>query len=217
MMNYSNPELQLLQSIYQATEEGNSFASVSQRQLANSAGLSVGLTNILLKRFIERGWVKFLHIDGRKIKYALTPSGMEQIALRAVEYFARAERNSELYRKKIDFFIEGVVCEGYTAFLLVGLPELDFLFDYACIKHGLGFYKNIKAFMREIDENNLGWNELVVVCADNFENCREIQGDSADSIDIKQHLGIPNEVPLIRFSQILMNAGWRKENFEANG
>jgi len=99
-MNYSNPELQLLQSIYKATEEGDSYASVSQRQLASSAGLSIGLTNILLKRFIERGWVKFLHIDGKKIKYALTPSGMEEIAMRAVEYFARAERNTELYRKR---------------------------------------------------------------------------------------------------------------------
>ena len=202
-MNYSNPELQLLQSIYKVTDEGNSPALVSQRQLANSAGLSVGLTNALLKRFIERGWVKLLHIDGRKIKYALTPSGMEEIALRAVEYFTRAERNTELYRKKIDFFIEGIAHEGYEALLLVGLSELDFLFDYACLKHGIGFYKSVKLFMREIDENDLSWAELVVVCADNFEDSEEIKGDSTD---IKQYIGLPEEVPLIRFSQLLMNA-----------
>ena len=202
-MNYSNPELQLLQSIYKVTDEGNSPALVSQRQLANSAGLSVGLTNALLKRFIERGWVKLLHIDGRKIKYALTPSGMEEIALRAVEYFARAERNTELYRKKIDFFIEGIAHEGYEALLLVGLSELDFLFDYACLKHRIGFYKSVKLFMREIDENDSSWAELVVVCADNFEDSEEIKGDSTD---IKQYIGLPEEVPLIRFSQLLMNA-----------
>ncbi len=202
-MNYSNPELQLLQSIDRATEEGNSFASVSQRQLANSAGLSVGFTNILMKRFIERGWVKLLHIDGRKIKYALTPSGMEEIALRAVEYFARAERNTKLYREKIDFFIEGIVHEGYDALLLVGLSELDFLFDYICLKHGIGFYKSVKVFMREIDENNLSWAGLVVVCADNFEDNEEIKGYT---VDIKQYIGLPKEVPLVRFSQLLMNA-----------
>ena len=203
-MNYSNPELQLLQSIYRATEEGNSFASVSQRQLANSAGLSIGLTNILMKRFIERGWVKLLHIDGRKIKYALTPSGMEEIALRAVEYFARAERNIELYRKKIDFFIEGIAHEGYEALLLVGLSELDFLFDYACLKQGMGFYKNMKVFMREIDAHDLAWEGVVVVCSDNFEDDKDLQDDLPG--DIKQHLGLPKEVPLIRFSQLLMNA-----------
>ncbi len=210
-MNYSNPELQLLQSIYRATEEGNSFASVSQRQLANSAGLSVGLTNILMKRFIERGWVKLLHIDGRKIKYALTPSGMEEIALRALEYFARAERNTELYRKKIDYFIEGIAHDSYKALLLVGLSELDFLFDYACLKHKIGFYENIKVFIHEIDENDSSWEGLVVVCADNFEDSEEMKRE--EEADIKQYLGIPKEVPLIRFSQLLMNAVVKKSRF----
>ena len=208
-MNYSNPELQLLQSIYKVTDEGNSPALVSQRQLANSAGLSVGLTNALLKRFIERGWVKLLHIDGRKIKYALTPSGMEEIALRAVEYFARAERNTELYRKKIDFFIEGIAHEGYDALLLVGLSELDFLFDYACLKQGMGFYKNMKVFMRESDAHDLDWEGVVVVCADNFEDDKDLQDDLPG--DIKQHLGLPKEVPLIRFSQLFMNANVKKK------
>jgi len=99
-MSPDNPELQLLESIYSATEEGNSPALVSQRELATTSGLSLGLTNTLLKRFIERGWVKLLHVDGRKIKYALTPSGMEEIAVRTVDYFMRASRNASLYRKR---------------------------------------------------------------------------------------------------------------------
>jgi hypothetical protein len=57
--------------------------------------------------------------------------------------------------------------------------------------------------MREIDENDSSWAELVVVCADNFEDSEEIKGDSTD---IKQYIGLPEEVPLIRFSQLLMNA-----------
>jgi DNA-binding MarR family transcriptional regulator len=207
----SNPEFQLLQSIYKVTDEGNSPALVSQRQLANSAGLSVGLTNALLKRFIERGWVKLLHIDGRKIKYALTPSGMEEIALRALEYFARAERNTELYRKKIDIFIEGIVHEGYEALLLVGLSELDFLFDYACLRYKIGFYKNIKVFMREKDEQDSSWDGLVVVCADDFEDSEEMKRE--EEADIKQYLGIPKDVPLIKFSQLLMNALVKKSRF----
>jgi len=42
-----------------------------------------------------------------------------------------------------------------------------------------------------------------VVCADNFEDSEEMKGQVG--IDIKQHMGIPKEIPLIRFSQILMN------------
>ena len=69
---------------------------------------------------------------------------MEEIALRAVEYFARAERNTKLYREKIDFFIEGIVHEGYDACSWVGLSELDFLFDYVCLKHGIVSIKALK-------------------------------------------------------------------------
>jgi len=47
-MDNPHPELQLLESIYNLTEEGKRPALVSQRELANSAGLSLGLTNTLL-------------------------------------------------------------------------------------------------------------------------------------------------------------------------
>jgi len=204
-MNSSNPELQLLESIYTATEEGNSPALVSQRELANTAGLSLGLTNTLLKRFIERGWVKLLHVNGRKIKYALTPSGLEEIALRAVDYFARAAQNASLYRKKIDVFIESLARQGYEGVLLLGPAELDFSFDYACIKHGLRFYKSVKVCLQEIGAQHLTYEGLVAICADNIQAF--IRAESNLSEDIKRRIGLPQSVPLIKFSQILLNLG----------
>lgn len=199
-----NPELQLLESIYSVTEEGSSPALVSQRELANTAGVSLGLTNTLLKRFIERGWVKLLHVNGRKIKYALTPSGLEEIAVRTVDYFMRAAQNTSLYRKKIDAFIEAVGRRGYTSLLLLGPAELDFLFDYACIKHGIQFYKCCKASAQKIKGQHLRYDGLVAVYADNLQ---EYGGAEVDSIDaLKRYLGLPNSVPLIKFSQVLLNS-----------
>ena len=111
-MNNPNPELQLLESIYAVTGEGQRPALVSQRELANSAGLSLGLTNTLLKRFIERGWVKLMHVDGRKIMYGLTPMGMEEIAMRTLRYFARAVHNASLHRRRIDAFVDEIARRG---------------------------------------------------------------------------------------------------------
>lgn len=200
-MSPDNPELQLLESIYSATEEGNSPALVSQRELATTSGLSLGLTNTLLKRFIERGWVKLLHVNGRKIKYALTPSGMEEIAVRTVDYFMRASRNASLYRKKIDGFIESLGRSGYTGLLLLGPAELDFLFDYSCIKHGIQFYHCYKICAQKIRALHLRYEGLVAVYA---------EGSSAesDSVEgIKKRLGLPPSMPLIRVSQVLLNSG----------
>ena len=48
-----------------------------------------------------------------------------------------------------------------------------------------------------------------MVCADNFEDSEEMKGEV--QVDIRQHLGIPKEVPFIRFSQLLMNAVVEKD------
>lgn len=209
-MSPDNPELQLLESIYSATEEGNSPALVSQRELATTSGLSLGLTNTLLKRFIERGWVKLLHVDGRKIKYALTPSGVEEIAVRTVDYFMRASRNASLYRKKIDGFIESLGRSGYTGLLLLGPAELDFLFDYACMKHGIQFYHCYRVCAQKIRALHLRYEGLVAVYADSLQGYGGAEGSSAegDSVEgMKKRLGLPPSVPLIRVSQVLLNSG----------
>jgi DNA-binding MarR family transcriptional regulator len=198
-MNPNNPELQLLDSLYTAMEEGDNSTLNSQRALACTSGLSLGLTNALLKRFIDRGWVKLLHVRGSVIKYALTPSGVQQIAVRTVDFFARAMRNASLYRKKIDIFIEKVARRGYDAVLFLGPEELDFLFDYACLRHGLQFYKKAEPCLRVINAGRMEYENLVVICAN----------DDAGE-EVRSRAGMPRSVPLIRFSQILLNSAVEK-------
>ena len=206
--NTDNSELHLLESIYSAMEEENNHALDSQRALAQTAGLSLGLTNALLKRFIERGWVKLLHINEQKMKYALTPSGVQEIAIRTVEYFVRAARNSSLYRKKIDVFVEEMVRQSYGALLLLGPVELDFLFDYTCIKHGLRFFKNFRTCAQEVHTGRLTWAKLVVICADSIPGYLCVASDSNE--EMKQQIGLPAFVPIIKFSQILLNTDMEK-------
>jgi len=213
-MNNLNPELQLLESIYTVTEEGTHPALVSQRELANSAGLSLGMTNILLKRFMERGWIKLLHVDGRKIMYALTPTGMEEIAMRGLRFFARAIQNASLHRRKIDVFVKRIADRGYARLLLLGPAEIDFLVEYSCLKHGVQFFQNTKACLQETE--GLGTSSgagMVAICADERGGDevpvgREMEDEPELNLDaIKRRAGLPLSVPLIRFSQILMSGG----------
>jgi DNA-binding MarR family transcriptional regulator len=138
-VNTSDTELQLLETIYSKQDGGE---SQSQRTLAGAAGLSLGMTNALLKRFIERGWVKLMHISGRSLRYILTSDGMEEVLRRSLSYFTRAVRSASLYRDKIDAFVLKLSKEGFDILVLEGPAELDFLFDYSCERHGLIFVKN---------------------------------------------------------------------------
>ncbi len=138
-MSSSDSELQLLETIY-SKQDGS--AAISQRDLAGASGLSLGMTNALLRRFIERGWVKLTHISGRSLKYILTAAGAEEVLRRSLSYFTRAVRSASLYRDKIDDYVLGLSKAGFKTLVLEGPAELDFLFDYSCARHGLDFVKN---------------------------------------------------------------------------
>jgi len=138
-VNPSDTELQLLETIY--SKQGAPEV-LSQRDLAGASGLSLGMTNALIKRFIERGWIKLTHISGRSLKYILTSDGMEEVLRRSISFFTRAVRSASLYRDKIDAFVMGLAKAGFAAVVLEGPAELDFLFDYSCERHGLEFVKN---------------------------------------------------------------------------
>jgi len=193
----NNPEFELLESLYQSQQEtgedaASNEAPLSQRDLAARTGMSLGLTNTLIKRFIERGWVKLLHLNGRKVKYALTAEGMEEIAMRAVDYFARASQNASLYRQKIEAFVGHYSRFGYTGLLLLSPHELDFLFEYACMKYGLVFCKELDACP---DEFFMPDARCLVVCESNKASvsCEKLRQNLADS----------QSVVYCSFSQIL--------------
>jgi DNA-binding MarR family transcriptional regulator len=138
-MSPSDNELQLLETIY-SKQDGS--GAISQRDLAGASGLSLGMTNALLRRFVERGWVKLMHISSRSLKYILTTEGAEEVLRRSLSYFTRAVRSASLYRDRIDAYVLGLSKAGFRTLVLEGPAELDFLFDYSCARHGLDFIKN---------------------------------------------------------------------------
>jgi len=146
-MSPSDTELQLLETIY-SKQDGS--GAISQRDLAGASGLSLGMTNALLRRFVERGWVKLMHLSGRSLKYILTTEGAEEVLRRSLSYFTRAVRSASLYRDRIDAYVLGLSKAGFRTLVLEGPAELDFLFDYSCARHGLDFVKNPQRASRQV-------------------------------------------------------------------
>ncbi len=52
--------------------------SVSQRSLAKTLGIALGLTNLLLKRLVVRGLICLSRVQPHRVKYLLTPAGMAE-------------------------------------------------------------------------------------------------------------------------------------------
>lgn len=116
--------------------------SLKQRELADKAGISLGMTNAILKRLIEKGWLMTKRFNSRNISYEVSPAGMEEIFKRSYLYFKRTIDDIRLYKEKIEQLVSKAGEEGYKTVALIGKSDLDFLVEYACGKTGLAFKKS---------------------------------------------------------------------------
>ena len=65
-------ELFLMESLGEAER---AKVRITQRELASRSGLSLGMTNALLRRFAEKGWVKLTRLSAKSVHYALSRAG----------------------------------------------------------------------------------------------------------------------------------------------
>ncbi len=79
---------------------------LTQRELAQELGVSVGGLNYCLKALIDKGWVKMQNFSQSKNKfgyvYILTPTGMTEKATLASRFLKRKMSEYEALKAEID-------------------------------------------------------------------------------------------------------------------
>lgn len=60
---------------------------VSQRSLARELGIALGLTNLLVKRLVHKGWVRVIQIRANRVGYLITPTGIAEKTRMSRAYF----------------------------------------------------------------------------------------------------------------------------------
>ena len=134
--------------------------SLKQRELADKAGISLGMTNAILKRLIEKGWLITKRLNSRNISYVVSPAGLEEIFKKGYQHFKRTIDDVALYRVGIEQLISEAVAQGYKCVVLVGKSDLDFIIEYACGKAGVEF---------KIFEDNQVTDKVFVLYSEQYE------------------------------------------------
>jgi len=79
---------------------------ITQRELAQQLGISVGGLNYCLKALVEKGWVKIKNFAHSKNKfgyvYVLTPSGMAEKATLTGRFLQRKMNEYDALQQEID-------------------------------------------------------------------------------------------------------------------
>lgn len=121
-----NADIQYLSQLHKTLSQN---PDASQRELASSTNLSLGMTNALLKRYSDKGWLYMKKISAKNIKYVLTPEGMNKLMERSSHYFDRTARLMKKYKDIVYSVIKNSECKKLC---LVGNTDLEFLFDFSC-------------------------------------------------------------------------------------
>jgi len=132
----SDQELEVLENIYAQRDH------VRQRDLARIAGLSLGMTNAIVKRLVQKGWLTIRKVNNRNIRYAVSADGIDQITRRSYRYLKRTIRNIVYYREAIERFVREVKVQGYSGIVLVGPSDLDFIVEHACEMYAVSYLRN---------------------------------------------------------------------------
>ncbi|RME91068.1 MAG: MarR family EPS-associated transcriptional regulator [Candidatus Hydrogenedentota bacterium] len=91
---------------YKILREIQENPEISQRELAEKLGVSLGKTNYVLKALLEKGLLKMRNFRNNKNKkvylYILTPEGMEQKSRLAVNFLKRKMEEYDRIKQEIE-------------------------------------------------------------------------------------------------------------------
>gem|GEM_PF-3598855 len=137
-------EANVLEVIHQHVEERVPDAPVypTQRDIARAAGLSLGMTNAILKRLAKKGFVTMKHINGRNIHYLVTPEGIEMIAKRSYRYLRRTVGHIVRYKERFRGWLQEQKEAGIDTIVFVGPSDLDFLVEWCVEAEGMHYTRH---------------------------------------------------------------------------
>ena len=98
--------------------------NTTQRKISRQIGLSLGMTNIIMKRLIAKGYVKVKGLDRRRVQYILTPRGFTEKVKKTHQYLLRSIETLKTVKEKIQDTVLEYYEKGERNFTILGKGEL---------------------------------------------------------------------------------------------
>lgn len=84
----------------------DSSPQITQRELADELGVSLGKANYCLRLLIDKGWLKARNFKNSRNKmayaYLLTPTGIEEKAAMTIDFLRRKMDEYEVLKQEIE-------------------------------------------------------------------------------------------------------------------
>lgn len=128
--SFSERDLQILEHI-----ESNPDAT--QSTLAEYLGVAVGTVNFVVRRMIDKGYIRVKRLERKRLKYMVTPQGIAiraKLAMTSIDYSMRLYRETRTEAKRL---MKKVVQKGYKQVSICGTGEIADVVRLTCLEYGL--------------------------------------------------------------------------------
>ena len=119
-------------------EQIESDPDVNQATLAAQLGVAVGTANLLIKRLIEKGYVKAKRAQRKKLRYIITPKGIAHRADLTVKFIENSLHLYRRTRKQVKGLLFEVRALGYDSVRIVGDGDMGEICRLTCLEEGVG-------------------------------------------------------------------------------
>ena len=114
-------------------EQMDADHSPSQRDIAESLNISLGLVNSFIKRLVSKGYFKATHIPKKRMRYILTPQGAAEKTRLTYEYIRHSFGFYRETRQRLSTLFEGLEKKGVSNIVFFGVTDIAEI-AYICLQ-----------------------------------------------------------------------------------
>lgn len=97
----------------------------TQRRISDQTGISLGMTNIVIKELLNKGFIKIRRLNRRNVEYLLTNRGIREITRRSYRFLQRTVNTLKVVKGGIRQIVEERhAMDPETVFVVSGTGEI---------------------------------------------------------------------------------------------
>jgi DNA-binding MarR family transcriptional regulator len=96
----------------------------NQRDLSKQLDISLGMTNLLIRRLVAKGYIRIRQLNKKKTQYILTSKGFTEKYHKSVNYTLKTIRSIGLIRNQLNIVIQRLYQQGERVFFILGSSDL---------------------------------------------------------------------------------------------
>lgn len=143
----------------------------SQRDFSRQMNISLGMTNMLLRRLVSKGYIRIRQLNKKKTEYLLTPKGFSEKMRKSVKYTIKTITSISLIKKRFKDKLTEAYAQGARIFYVLGESDFAFLVEVALKELNLGSFK--VHYIKEIPVTPL--DGMLCICKEGVELPQEEQ------------------------------------------